>query len=404
MVLYAKSLGASATLLGLIASLTPLLAVFQIPAAHFLPRFGYRRFFLAGWGMRNICVFAVTTIPLFAFLDEAWKLGLLMAFQLIFNFLRGVSSGAWFPWITELLPQEQRARYIAREQRMMQLGCVLALVVSSAVLRRDSSPWEFSVVFLISAIGGASSLFFLNRVPDVHPHALKMSGTPVPWRSIVTFQPFVRLVGFNLLYMFTFGSIPVFAVSFLKARSGFGENQILLLNAAGFVAGVLSLPALGNVLDRIGSKRLLRWGLACLVLCVASWMAMAANLLSPGMALVAFNYIVGGAAGSATNLANVRLQMNTMPAMGRSHFFAFFTCFTSLCLGVTPIFWGRCIDLMTGLSHAAGAFVWNPYSVYFAGLLAGSALTLAGTAALNEEERRCAENTVPDGVGAAVES
>ena len=37
MVLYAKTLGASATVLGIIAGMMPLLVIFQIPAASYIP-------------------------------------------------------------------------------------------------------------------------------------------------------------------------------------------------------------------------------------------------------------------------------------------------------------------------------------------------------------------------------
>ena len=50
MVLYAKSLGASATVLGIIAGMMPLLVIFQIPAANYIDRVGFKRFVYAGWG------------------------------------------------------------------------------------------------------------------------------------------------------------------------------------------------------------------------------------------------------------------------------------------------------------------------------------------------------------------
>ena len=384
MVLYAKSLGANATLLGVIASLTPLLTIFQIPAAHQIPKYGYRRFFLAGWGMRNVCVFGVTLIPLLWFANDHWKLGLLLGFQLIFNFFRGMVSGAWFPWITELVPDDFRARYLAREQRLMQAGCLVALLVSGVVLQRESTPNEYGIVFLLSALAGAGSLFFLNRVPDVHPHKLKQSGSPVPWREIVYYPPFLRLTAFNLIFLFTFGSIPVFAVSFLKTRAGFGENQILLFSAIGFLAGVLALPFLGELLDRVGSRKLLGWALTVLALVLAGWSAVAGRLIKPAAGVIIAFYAVGGIAGSAVSLANVRIQMSTMPAMGRSHFFAFFTVITSLCLGITPIFWGASIDLMADLKRTGGGFEWNRFSVYFASLLLTGLLTLAASAYLPE--------------------
>ncbi len=43
MVLYAKTLDASATVLGIIAGMMPLLVIFQIPAASHIPRLGFKR-------------------------------------------------------------------------------------------------------------------------------------------------------------------------------------------------------------------------------------------------------------------------------------------------------------------------------------------------------------------------
>ena len=59
MVLYAKTLGASATVLGIIAGMMPLLVIFQIPAASYIPRLGFKRFVYAGWGTRVMFIFAM---------------------------------------------------------------------------------------------------------------------------------------------------------------------------------------------------------------------------------------------------------------------------------------------------------------------------------------------------------
>ena len=62
-IVYAKSLGASSTTLGIIAAFTPLMTVFQLPAAQHLHRFGYRQFVLMGWGMRNVLIFWSLEFP-----------------------------------------------------------------------------------------------------------------------------------------------------------------------------------------------------------------------------------------------------------------------------------------------------------------------------------------------------
>ena len=48
MMLYFKKLGASATVLGVVAALGALMNIFQIPAARFVERVGYRTFVLRG--------------------------------------------------------------------------------------------------------------------------------------------------------------------------------------------------------------------------------------------------------------------------------------------------------------------------------------------------------------------
>src|SRR3954462_13556021 len=63
MVLYAKTLGSSATVLGIIAGMMPLLVIFQIPAANYIERVGFKRFVYAGWGTRVAFIFALERVP-----------------------------------------------------------------------------------------------------------------------------------------------------------------------------------------------------------------------------------------------------------------------------------------------------------------------------------------------------
>src|SRR3954471_15183961 len=78
MVLYAKTLGASATVLGIIAGMMPLLVIFQIPAANYIPRLGYKKFVYAGWGTRVLFIFAIAIIPVLSFLNSSTKLSLVL--------------------------------------------------------------------------------------------------------------------------------------------------------------------------------------------------------------------------------------------------------------------------------------------------------------------------------------
>src|SRR3954454_22577124 len=135
MVLYAKTLGASATVLGIIAGMMPLLVIFQIPAANYIPRLGFKRFVYAGWGTRVMFIFAMALVPLASsFLDEKNRLALMLMLLFCFNLSRGISSCAWLPWITILVPANLRGKYLARDAGVQNSGSFVTFLVSAACL------------------------------------------------------------------------------------------------------------------------------------------------------------------------------------------------------------------------------------------------------------------------------
>src|SRR6476619_5307582 len=91
MVLYAKTLGASATVLGIIAGMMPLLVIFQIPAASYIPRLGFKRFVYAGWGTRVLFIFVMALVPVtVVFLKGETRLALMLMLLFCFNLSRGI--------------------------------------------------------------------------------------------------------------------------------------------------------------------------------------------------------------------------------------------------------------------------------------------------------------------------
>ena len=123
MVLYAKTLGASATVLGIIAGMMPLLVIFQIPAANYIPRLGFKRFVYAGWGTRVLFIFAIALVPVTGFfLKTETRLALTLMLLFVFNLSRGISSCAWLPWFTALIPTPLRGKYLARDAAVQNLA------------------------------------------------------------------------------------------------------------------------------------------------------------------------------------------------------------------------------------------------------------------------------------------
>jgi len=368
-ILYAKSIGASSTVLGIIASFTPLMTVFQLPAAQFLGRYGYKQFVLMGWSMRTLFIFLITGIPLAGFLDNTTKLAVMLASLFVFNLLRGISTAAWMPWITALIPEEIRGRFLSVDQMFLTLGCLLALVASAVVMTGRVEPWEYALVFLMSAVGATMSLNFIRRIPDVAAsETVRKSSELVPWGNILAYPPFRELLIFNVIFMAVIGSLGVFTIEYLREFPKFDVSVVLYLSGISFIGALVSLPFSGRLVDEAGSKPVMTGALALFSVTILGWFLVAAGVLPCSLWVIGILNFLSGVAGANFNLANVRIIMATMPEMGRNHFFALFTVITSLGLGAAPIVWGVSLDFIGTYEAVTGAFHWRRHSIYFLAL------------------------------------
>lgn len=384
-ILFAKSLGASSFVLGTIAALTPLLNILQLLAARFLHRVGYKRFVLSGWGARTFFTFCIAVLPLLPGLSIPTRLGLLIAALFCFNLLRGFSAGAWLPWLTALVPAPVRGRFLSRDNAFMHLGCLAALLLSAWVMTGSVDADEYAAVFGIGLLSALVSLWFVRRIPEVESaEDRKQSGVAVPWGAMLRFSPFAKLLWFTTIYMTVIGSLGVFTVEYLVVRGKFAESTILLLSAWSFVGALAGLAITAPRLDATGSKPWLRHGLVIMALVILGWFFLASGLLPGWPALVAALNFFGGLAGAIFGVANTRIMMGSVPAMGRNHFFALFTVVSGLGLGGAPMVWGAMLDTLGTLDVVLGVMTVNRYSVYFAALVVLAWLALRLIPGLHE--------------------
>jgi MFS family permease len=366
MILYAKSLGASSTTIGIVAALAPLLTVLQLPTAYFIPKIGYKRFVLLGWFSRTLTVFSLALLPLVVAFDNGTKTSLMLMALFIFNVLRGISTGAGLPWLTSLIPEQRRGHFLRRDQTYMQFGGLLAMALSTIVLWSSGKSWRFSLLFFLSACAATLSLYFIRRVPDVEVgDEVKTSGQPVPWAAMLKHPPFKKLLIFTVVYNWVIGGLAAFIVGFLQNVGGFGDGMILACNMFAFIGAALSIPLVGGLMNRTGTKPVLRIALVCYFWAVICWLLISSNLLTTTPLMVVLIYLILGVAGGLFGIANTRIAMDTMPLMGRNHFFALFTVFTSISLGLAPICWGIFLDSVGHAQFQLGVFHVNRYSLYF---------------------------------------
>lgn len=386
MVLYAKSLGASATVLGVIAGMMPLLVIFQIPAASHIPRLGFKRFVYAGWGTRVMFIFAMALVPLsHGFLDPKNRLGSMLMLLFCFNLSRGISSCAWLPWITALVPERVRGKYLALDAAVQNLASFVTFLLAGACLAGNPGAWQFAILFAFSAVTGAISLTFLKRIPDADiPEEVRASKAPVPWLEMMRYPPFKKLLIAVIGYSLAYGGMTAFTVAFLKVAVGMAEGKILLVTSTSFLGGLSSLWFLGSRLDRLGSKPVLTFAFAAWVAVLAGWMSLSGGLLPSRLPMVLGLEFLMGLLAALSQMSCTRLAMVVIPVMGRNHFFAIYSVVSNVVLGLAPVAWGLLIDAVGDRSPACLGLSWNRYTVFFAAVALAWMLTLALARRLEE--------------------
>jgi MFS family permease len=366
MVLYAKALGGSATTIGIVASLAPLMTILQLPTAYFIPKVGYKGFVLFGWSVRAVLLFMLAILPLLIFLPASVQIELMLVCLFLFNVVRGISTGAWLPWLTALVPANARGAFLRSDQFHMQCGGMLAIAIATIVLWSGGQPWQFSLLFVISGSAGMLSLHFVRKIPDIEiGEQAKSSGQPVPWLQILKYPPFAKLLIFNVVYNWVVGGLAAFVIAFLEGRAGYTAGQVLAVSLAAAAGAFATVPFFGLILERTGSKPLLRLAMSLYLVGILFWVLITSGILPAHYLLIGFNYLILGVAGGLFSIANTRIAMDTMPMMGRNHFFSLFTVFASLSLGLAPIFWGVFLDILGRKEFSIGFFQVNRYSTYF---------------------------------------
>ena len=378
MLLYLKSLGASATTLGVMVALTPLFGVLQIPAANFVERVGFKNFVVRGWTSRSIFILAIAATVFFlpATLSDNVRIVLVLVLLALFAAARGISVCGYMPWITHLVPESVRGAFISRDNLCMYSALTGTMVLSSWCVGLFPGPRTFGVLFLLSYAAALFSLIFLRRIPDVQTVKPRAGAGHPPWKEMLLFPPFFRFVLYNVVFNLFISALGVVWVPFMKDGFLASSSLVLALTAYSSIIAAGTVLLMGPVADRTGSRPLMAFSSLLILVSQSGWMALAAGAL-PRFPALPFLIVTFGAVGySILGLASTRLLMGIVPSTGRSHFFAISSVSISLTLGLMPILWGFGLDALgraigNGFPAASG-WTWNRYSLFYAIVLMGT--------------------------------
>ncbi len=377
MLLFLKGLGAPAAVLGAALAMTPLFAALQIPAAGYVEKIGHKNFVVRGWAARSIFILGIAVVALLPErVSPHLRISLTMLMMGCFAAARGVSVCGLMPWITQIVPEPLRGVFIARDAMCMFLALTGTMLLSSWFVGAFPSVRAFGFLFIFSYLSALASVVFLRRIPDIRTTESRVNKVPPPWKQMIFYPPFFRFVRFNVVYSFFTAALGVIWVPFMKDGLHLSESLILVLSSYAFIvcAGVSLIT--GPISDRTGSRPLMAFASALIMLSQMAWMLVAAGVL-PCRTLALFMIVTIGSIGyPILGMTSTRLLMGLIPATGRSHFFAISNVAVSLTMGVMPIVWGFALDGLGRLIGNGFAFLpgwsWNRYSLFYAMILTGT--------------------------------
>ncbi len=369
LILLLKSQGASATVLGAALALLPLTQALQLIGARWLPRHGYRGLMVRGWTARTVMVGLIAVVALaMPWLAPAVVIWSVIALLAVFTVLRGLTSCAWLPWISQMIPEDGRGRYLAWAAGLIQATLIACNLGYAAVFEALPGASGFAIIYTWACLTGFAAAWTMSRIPDVPVEGDGGIG-PVPWRIMLGCKPFARLLGLTVLIFVALAALGVLWVPVMRDLHQQSDSVIATLPVWASVAQLCLLPLLGPLVDRTGSRPMIGMALGIFVIHAVLWAGLAAGALPLAWWVLALIQGTAGAGGAAYSLGSQRLLMGTVPGQGRSHFFAMYSVAVALGQGLAPVLWGLALD------HTVGWTGWGLNA--HAALYLGSAILLA---------------------------
>jgi MFS family permease len=383
MVLFMEHLGASAAQVGLAYAFTFLLTPAQVLATAWLPRHGYKRLTLLGWGARGWFLAVPLGLAVAAPAEvRPWMVTAFVAAMFGYNLSRSIGAGAIVTWLLNLVPEPVRARYFSSDQVLASVGCVGTLALSSLLFAVMPAYPAFAVQYVIAGLGAWVSFRALARLPDVaKPVAIDLRRVFVETpRLMLRPGPFRRYLWLAVWFAVISTPLPPFTAYYLKAGAGLTPSRIVIFTIMQYLGVIAGNWFMRSRIDRHGSKPFFLAALAGFGLIAAGWWTLlhwGAGAAGLPFAL----YFLLGAASGMWGVANLNYLPRLLPEAERALPVALHAALTAFMGGVSAVAWGAVLKGGGGAPSVSLA----AFQVFFAVTFGSAVLLLLLTRRLDDQ-------------------
>jgi MFS family permease len=252
-----------------------------------------------------------------------------------------LGSAAWLSWMAMLVPRRLRGRYFGLRNSAGNLTSLITVPLAGAVIARwpGGAVSGFGIVLAIAVVSGLISLGFQNLMADINPKlqhklhepgeslALEVSSEEVQasvptafWQRWSAKGDFWMFLLYFSGWMFAFSLGSPFFNLYMLDNLNLDIGKVTLYNSLMAGANLLMLTAWGRLADRFGNRPLLMGAGLVLALIPLLWRFVGSDDLSIWVWLPLLHLGIGGAA-AAVDLCSNNLQIGIAPIVNQSTYF-----------------------------------------------------------------------------------
>jgi MFS family permease len=351
LVAFALKLGAPNLVIGLLASIPPLMQLLQIPSIYLVEKIRNRR---------AISVYASTISRtmwvLIAILSVLLppKAGLpVVLIALLFNAAFGaVSNSAWNSWMRDLVPQDKLGAFFSKRMRLATaLGIGLYLAAGFYIdLVKNRFPglelYGYSTLFLLGFLAGMVGVYFISTIPEPRMAAQERKSRFFEL-ILVPFEDtnFRRLIAFLGSWSFAINLAAPFFIVYMLKRLGMDMSFVIALTVLSQIMHVTFLRIWGRFSDLFSNKSVLAVCGPLFLACILAWTftTMPERHLGTIPLLVAIHIFMGISMAGVT-LASGNIALKLAPKKQATAYLAANSIVNSLAAGIAPILGGKFAD------------------------------------------------------------
>ncbi|MBE7552404.1 MAG: MFS transporter [Anaerolineales bacterium] len=387
--LFLHDLGLNEGQIGFLLSLIPFCGIVAPFIAPGVARLGYKRVYVAFWGIRKFVFALLLLTPAFVlrFGSESafiWVTAIIF----VFGMCRAIAEVGGYPWRKEAIPASIQGKFGAVNNITATLASIIATVVASYVIGWGTGLNRYLVLMAVGVGLGLVAVWAFAYVPGGAPvrHHAPGSGHLSGMREALRDRDFLFFL--SALGLATIGSTAVisFVPLFMKEEIGLNDSQIVLQSIGTYAGALLSSYLWGWAADRYGSKPVMQFSIDLMLLLPVAWFLMPRHspFSSPVGMGIAF---IAGMGTLAWQISWLRyLFVNAMPAEKKTSYTAIYYAWYSIVGGLAPLLAGQVLELAQGIRADFFIFTFDPYTPLFLLSFAFLAVGLVAVTQLRSDE------------------